>query len=1039
MKRWFLLTFTWILFRPVPVRGQETAEQSLSNAFLKASGLKAGLCVHLGCGDGRLTAALARGKNFLVHGLTSDQASAEKARRYLQSQNLCGQVSVETADFSSLPYADNLVNLIVADALPELAGARGYAPLMKEIMRVLCPNGLAFLGQRSGATGPLLSEKDLKKALAEAEIKGYEILAQNGIWAKIQKPRPREMDEWTHRGHDAGSTFVSQDEAIGQISGVRWVAGPYWPLGWRKDGNAGMVTTNGRNFYKTFNWASTLSKTPLERYEEWYLVARDAHNGLPLWVRPFKHSYASKWTTGEGALQKNLVAVEDRVYAVLDGDVVACDAATGNIVTHFEKKSSPKKLLVDKGLLIVVGNDSVRSFDAATGKSRWKYPARPDEALIGDGSLFLTTDNQRKLASLDVETGKEHWRKDVSSWFTGNHKKLFYCKGGVLVFTWGKRSKGGLHVASAKDGKHLWSRECAGKKGTRWLFLFLDGLIWVQSVEKGKEGDRWQNVLDGFDPLTGERKRRFGPLARGVSGGCCPNVATESYFLSTRPLTLFRVRDGKTFRFAAGRHPCKSGFVVGNGLIYSMPHGCGKCVGTENLRGFIAFAPQGSTGKAAPSNEWGADFEKRLQKGRAFGKVTGSASSADPESEWPTFRHDPQRSGSTRNSIPNDVRQIWEISLLSRKKPAPLLTEDWIAKPLGGDLMTCPVVAEGMVLVSLVDAHRVLALDAESGEKRWSYPTGGRLDTPPTIHNGLCLFGSRDGWVYCLRMKDGELVWRFRAAPEDRRIVAFGQLESLWPVVGGVLVDRGLACFLAGRSSDADGGMAFYAADLMTGKIVEMDRNIRGPGDILVSDGSTIRIAENSKFGFTPKSKSRSEPVKKAYLRGMRPLLDRSWHAHTARGSYLMNRNYRHRYTFGDQTGQLIVGSTDKRRVFAFRFKGMKRISRNKSIPVPGGTLTSWEGESAAWSIDIPEPFQIESMVLAENILIIGGPSDKYHREGGGTLRMLSAKDGKTIRELKLDTAPVPEGMAAAGGRLYVSTYDGKLLCFGKSGGHRPE
>ena len=42
---------------------------------------------------------------------------------------------------------------------------------------------------------------------------------------------------------------------------------------------------------------------------------------------------------------------------------------------------------------------------------------------------------------------------------------------------------------------------------------------------------------------------------------------------------------------------------------------------------------------------------------------------------------------------------------------------------------------------------------------------GGRIDTPPTIADGLCLFGSHDGWVYCLRAADGRLAWRFRAAP----------------------------------------------------------------------------------------------------------------------------------------------------------------------------------------------------------------------------------------------------------------------------------
>ena len=40
--------------------------------------------------------------------------------------------------------------------------------------------------------------------------------------------------------------------------------------------------------------------------------------------------------------------------------------------------------------------------------------------------------------------------------------------------------------------------------------------------------------------------------------------------------------------------------------------------------------------------------------------------------------------------------------------------------------------------------------------------------------------------------------------------------------------------------------------------------------------------------------------------------------------------------------------------------------------------------------------------------------------------------DGTKLSELKLDAPPVFDGMAAAGGKLYLSCLDGKLRCFGK-------
>jgi outer membrane protein assembly factor BamB len=50
----------------------------------------------------------------------------------------------------------------------------------------------------------------------------------------------------------------------------------------------------------------------------------------------------------------------------------------------------------------------------------------------------------------------------------------------------------------------------------------------------------------------------------------------------------------------------------------------------------------------------------------------------------------------------------------------------------------------------------------------------------------------------------------------------------------------------------------------------------------------------------------------------------------------------------------------------------------------------------------------------------------------GASLWAVSTESGKMGAELKLKSPPVWDGMAVAQGRLYVSTVDGKVLCFGK-------
>jgi predicted dehydrogenase len=98
--------------------------------------------------------------------------------------------------------------------------------------------------------------------------------------------------------------------------------------------------------------------------------------------------------------------------------------------------------------------------------------------------------------------------------------------------------------------------------------------------------------------------------------------------------------------------------------------------------------------------------------------------------------------------------------------------------------LTPPVAADGKVVVAEPDAHLAHAVAADNGEHLWSFTADGRVDSPPTLHRGLCIFGCTDGHVYCLSAADGQLAWRFRAAPEERQLCVMGQVESAWPVHG---------------------------------------------------------------------------------------------------------------------------------------------------------------------------------------------------------------------------------------------------------------
>jgi len=69
--------------------------ESLARDILTATGVRGGMIVHLGCGDGRLTAALGSDDQYTVHGLDADAENVEAARRHVAGRGLYGRVSAE--------------------------------------------------------------------------------------------------------------------------------------------------------------------------------------------------------------------------------------------------------------------------------------------------------------------------------------------------------------------------------------------------------------------------------------------------------------------------------------------------------------------------------------------------------------------------------------------------------------------------------------------------------------------------------------------------------------------------------------------------------------------------------------------------------------------------------------------------------------------------------------------------------------------------------------------------------------------------------
>lgn len=1026
--RWVLLLGAAAALAAGPADAETAAPGLLADAALPG-----GLCVHLGCGDGAMTDALRGGGRFLVHGLGADAARVAEARRFLQARGVYGQAWVEVLAGPRLPYAENLVNLVVVDA------AAAPAAPFADIVRVVCPNGVVYVGaDAQAATDALLGRME------QAGMRGSEVVRLGGTWVRWRKPWPADMDEWGHPRHGADGNAVSGDRLVGPPRRTRWVAGPM-----HEASNA--VTAGGRFFHAG-------------------LVARDAFNGLRLWQKPIEPAplrlgYPARAIAGSVLP----VATGDRVYVVHAGKLEALDAATGLGVRIYGDAGSTRHLLCAGGLLVAVGADSVRAFDAAGGALRWTHPAaEPDGVVAGDGGLFLLEGavrrgEERAVLRLDLATGRPSWRHADYDWAPkvsrcSYHDGRLICE--VSTFN-NDRPGNGIRVLSADDGRPLWNRlyEPGMAHYVQARALQTGGLVWVLN------GLQWE----GLDPATGSVTRSYG--AR--TSHCFPPVGTPQYLLAGE-MTFTAIEDGliDANRITKGACGRDAGFIPANGLVYLTPKHC-ACYPMMN--GYVALAPA----RAGPPDASAA--EPLLEPGPAAGEAAPGAADIAPD-DWPSYRADAWRSGAAPAAVPADLVVRWTARL--GDWPQGPLVEDWRENLFVGGPVTPPVVAGGLVVVAQPDRHRVVALDARTGAPRWDFTANGRIDTPPTLWRDRCLFGTRSGWVYALRAADGQLAWRLRVGPNDDRVVSFGQLESPWPVPGSVLVVGDTAYVAGGRHPLADGGVRVLALDPASGRVKWQGRIDSLPyedyygGAGLEFDGFDLLVAEAAKPQADAAAPAPSPVPSLAPAPGSGPdyiTLSR-WrmnpatgaaevvpqsgfaYARAGGGGVMVPRGL---WTYGPRMnyiasgpppgkpdyvrvtrrplmvfrgGMLVASSDDKQRLFRKDFTPEEAAAFNdtwynqRHLPRPNkpGDRSRSErlSHGAAWEAEAfgGKGGGVAALVLAGETVFAAGKT--------GGLWAWAAADGKRLGRRDLPP-PVWDGMAAARGALYVSTADGRVICLG--------
>lgn len=192
--------------------------------------------------------------------------------------------------------------------------------------------------------------------------------------------------------------------------------------------------------------------------------------------------------------------------------------------------------------------------------------------------------------------------------------------------------------------------------------------------------------------------------------------------------------------------------------------------------------------------------------------------------DWPTYRHDRERSGLTDTAVPLPAAVRWTFTPQAPPRQAWSGPRDepvegnWEMHRVDFDAANHLVVAGDRVFFGSSGDCRVYCLDAATGRLLWSYLCGGPVRLAPTVYEDRVYFGSDDGHAYCLSAADGSLVWQFAAGRNDELCLANGRMVSRWPLRTDVLVDGGVAYFGAGVFPHD--GVYVYALDARTGQVI---------------------------------------------------------------------------------------------------------------------------------------------------------------------------------------------------------------------------
>ena len=184
--------------------------------------------------------------------------------------------------------------------------------------------------------------------------------------------------------------------------------------------------------------------------------------------------------------------------------------------------------------------------------------------------------------------------------------------------------------------------------------------------------------------------------------------------------------------------------------------------------------------------------------------LVGTVCQAD---DWATWQHDQRRSGFSSEQIAaGNLSVDWTWQSNFPPQPAWHGPAKWDAYARIRDLPAMRSYDQVFHVVAVGDSaffgssadDSVRCLEMATGKERWKFITDGPVRVAPLIANGRVYFGSDDGFVYCLKAGDGELLWKFSPVETGQKILNNGRFIPLNPCRTGVVLNGDNVWFACG-------------------------------------------------------------------------------------------------------------------------------------------------------------------------------------------------------------------------------------------------